>query len=180
MVEKLKEQSIDLYDYVYGACVHAATICEEIKKVFKEYADHSFKHSHAVLKIGDELTKDVPLNKWEISIYILSCYYHDIGMHITEAEKEEITSQQSYRKTANFLRDQIATDNQLSLGDPVLIEEFLFLEYIRRSHAKRSSKWISEHYSKENEAAFIDGVYLWDKVALVSEAHGIDLRFCRQ
>lgn len=175
LAEKLKEQSIDLYEYVYKSCVNAATLCEQIKNVFKEYTDHSYRHSYAVLKIGDELTKGISLNKWEISIFVLSCYYHDIGMLITEMQKTEMVSHQSYKKTASFLRDQIVAVNQLSSTDPALVDEFLFIEYIRRIHAKRSSEWICENLSKENKDAFIDEVYLWDKVALISEAHGIEL-----
>lgn len=175
LVQKLKEESADLYEYVYKSCVSAAKICEEIKNVFKEYTDHSSKHSYAVLKIGDELTKDIPLNKWEISIFVLSCYYHDIGMYITEEEKAGIVSGRSYKKTADFLYDQIVSINQLSSNDPELIQEFLFIEYIRRIHAKRSSDWINSNLSKENKDAFIDEIYLWNKVALISEAHGMDL-----
>lgn len=175
LTKELKKQSLDLYEYVYNSCIRAANVCEEIKEVFKEYTDHSFKHSYAVLKTGDELAKNIPLNKWEISIFILSCYYHDIGMHITETEKVEIMSQPAYKKTASFLREQIAIDNQLPSNDPELIETFLFLEYIRRCHAIRSRKWINENFSKENKDAFINEVYLWEKVALVSEAHGMDI-----
>jgi len=175
LVEKLKKQSKDLYDYVYNACVDAATILENIKCTFDEYTDHSSKHSLAVLKIGDELTENINLNKWEISIYILSCYYHDIGMSVGECEKKKLVSHSEYKKTAIFLRDQIVSDNQLSSSDPDLIDKFLFLEYIRRNHAKRSGKWIKNNRSKENEDSYICGAFLWDKVALVAEAHGIDL-----
>lgn len=175
LVKKLKEQSMDLYQYVYKSCVRAAIICEKIKDVFKEYTDHSCKHSYAVLKIGDELAENISLNKWEIAIFILSCYYHDIGMYVTEAEKDKIMSKQSYKRTANFLSDQIVSDNQLSSNDPELVKEFLFIEYIRRIHAQRSSSWIYSNMSKENKDAYIDDVYLWDKVALISEAHAMEL-----
>ncbi len=175
LVKKLKKQSMNLYQYVYKSCVSAAIICERIKDVFKEYTDHSCKHSYAVLKIGDELTKNIPLNKWEIAIFILSCYYHDIGMYITEAEKTDIVSKQSYKRMANFLIDQIVSNNQLSSNDPELVNEFVFIEYIRRIHAQRSSCWIHSNLSKENKDAYIDEVYLWDKVALISEAHAMEL-----
>ncbi len=175
LVTKLKEQSIELYEYVYKSCINAAIICEKIKDVFKEYTDHSHKHSDAVLRIGDELTRNISLNKWEIAIFVLSCYYHDIGMYVTEAEKADVTSSQAYKKTTGFLLDQIIAVNQLSSNDPALVEEFLFIEYIRRIHAQRSHKWISNNKSKESEDAFINEVYLWDKVGLISEAHAMDL-----
>ena len=175
MVKRLREQEPILYEYIQKVCSDAADICEHIKDLFKEYTDHSCKHSYSVLKIGDELTQSVPLNKWEISIFILSCYYHDIGMYITDSQKAEIVSTNSYKRAAGFLRDQIVSTNQLSSSEPSLVEEFLFIEYVRRIHALESSKWINKNFGKEKQDAFINNVYLWDKVALISEAHGKEL-----
>lgn len=77
--DTLRELDPSLHTFVKDR-IHE--VIPELKKTtvfFDEYTDHSESHSERILSLGSMLNKGNELNQFEIAIFILSCYYHDLG-----------------------------------------------------------------------------------------------------
>ncbi len=75
-------------------CVFALQkILSNYKLIFPEYTDHTEMHSISVIDfcrriIGDQLDK---LNRADLYVLLLGCYFHDTGMGITKKDFEEFS-----------------------------------------------------------------------------------------
>ena len=68
-------------------------ILSRYRQIFPEYTDHSEFHSLTVIDSCNRLigkSQIKKLNEDEIYILLVSCYFHDIGMGISEQDYEEI------------------------------------------------------------------------------------------
>ena len=90
---RLRELEPELHKR-FTDCVFALQrILSNYKLIFPEYTDHTEMHSVAVIDfcrilIGNQLEK---LNKDEIYVLLLGCYFHDTGMGITKKDFDEFS-----------------------------------------------------------------------------------------
>lgn len=80
----------------------------------------------------------------EWMMLVLSIYFHDMGMLITndEFKKRENSDYSTYKKSVYDLeygRDYLQKAQRLGEKEDV----FLYQEYVRKNHAKRIRRWIS-------------------------------------
>jgi len=164
-----------LNEYVLSRCKDIEPLLGDIGSVFCEYTDHSLDHSVKVLALGDKLLDKNSLSVWEIAVFVLTAFYHDIGMNCTQDEIEKLTDSQDFNKLRPYLHDHIVSLNQLKTGDEDIIEKFIKLEYLRRMHGFRSYEWIMKNYSEGSKEAYVENVHLWRAVALACLGHCLSI-----
>ena len=87
---RLRELDRDLHGRFTDCVFVLQRILSNYKLLFPEYTDHSSLHSLTVIQfcntlIGGQLAR---LNKNEIYVLLLGCYFHDTGMGITKKDFE--------------------------------------------------------------------------------------------
>ena len=87
---RLRELDRDLHKRFTDCVFVLQKILSNYKLLFPEYTDHSELHSITVIEfcnklIGEQLDR---LKKNELFVLLLSCYFHDTGMGITEKDFE--------------------------------------------------------------------------------------------
>ena len=91
----LKELDTSLH-YNFSNCVFALqSILSNYKLIFPDFTDHTELHSLNIIDfcnqlIGDQISK---LNKDEIYVLLLGCYFHDTGMGISRNDFDEFSKQ---------------------------------------------------------------------------------------
>jgi hypothetical protein len=181
LIQQLKESDINLYEYVVKNCMLGSYECDNINNYFDEYTDHSSNHSLEVLKNGNQIIEGIELNKVEIAIFTLACYFHDIGMNVDNEKLKTYKTEEDFPLEREYLIDKIGARSMVEEKDinDADIDKLIMLEYIRERHHKLSSGWIKNHYHEEEYAYIeIDNIYcqIWDFVANVCEAHCIELK----
>ncbi len=180
IISELKNNDT-LYNYVIENCAIASSYCDEINNFFDEYTDHSSNHSFAVLMNGNKLSENIPLNEVEVAIFVLSCYYHDIGMCVSNGDIEKYKNTKDFAIEKEYLIDKIAIRNSLdnSRITPEIIDKFIMLEYIRERHHNFSRDWIENKFNKSIDKSYVNiqskNEYIWGYVAKICEAHCLDL-----
>ena len=177
IVDKLKKENIRLYKFVSDHCKRIKKELDEIPNVFSEYTDHSSQHSLKVLKLGDKLIGKNNLNIWEIAIFILSAYYHDIGMYLKSDELNSRISSTKFKKIYPYLYKNIIYINQLKNSSESILKQFIHLEYIRRIHGEISYERITKNYTTDKKTSFFNcNIYLWEAVACVCRSHCMEMK----
>lgn len=118
--------------------------------LFKEYTEHDIGHSRQILKICEWLmTPDVELNPIEKYLLVISAYFHDIGMVVSEEDKDAINNPSNSNPTDPYNMQSLkeftgiyTTNNKEATSDIV------FQEYIRRYHNVRSAQYIIQNFQK--------------------------------
>ena len=87
---RLRELDRDLHKRFTDCVFVLQRILSNYKLLFPEYTDHSELHSLTVIQfcntlIGDQLNR---LNKNELYVLLMGCYFHDTGMGITQKDFE--------------------------------------------------------------------------------------------
>lgn len=176
IVKQLSEEEPELYKYVISKSEKVINELDNIKSVFQEYTDHSYKHSLALIRLGDKLLCNNKLSSWEIAIFLLSAFHHDIGMYFDETEYEEIFKSTNFLRMKPYLEDTIISKNQLKVAEPEIINKYIKLEYVRLNHHKRSYNWIINKYNQyDTESFYGNNIYLWLAIAHVCRGHGLNL-----
>ena len=114
---------------------------------FMEYTKHDISHIEEMLKIVEWLIPEHTqriMTSAEWMMLVLSIYFHDMGMLITndEFKKRENSDYSTYKKSVYDLeygRDYLQKAQRLGEKEDV----FLYQEYVRKNHAKRIRRWIS-------------------------------------
>ena len=100
-----------------------------------EYTLHDYTHSISILNIAANIIPEQTLNSLnniELSLIIFSAFLHDIGMACSEEERNKIINTDDFKRFFNsYEEDEI---------------NFIFSEYIRKNHAKRSYDFIIKNY----------------------------------
>lgn len=173
MLAKLKSADKKLYEFIHEKITFIIPTLDNISSFFKEYTDHSSKHSEKILKIADRLNVNNELNKYELAVFILAAYFHDKGMFASADEFNDILLKIKTQPEYNYLKNQILTDDKLQDQDE--IEYFLVLDYIRSNHAKRSSIHILDNFPEGDPDSYFEReFYIWHCVATVCESHTLD------
>ena len=92
---RLRELDPELHRRFTNCVFALQRILSNYKLIFPEYTDHSELHSITVIDfcrrlIGNQIEK---LDKDELYVLLLSCYFHDSGMGITQKDYEAFSKQ---------------------------------------------------------------------------------------
>ncbi|HMF73766.1 MAG TPA: ATP-binding protein [Flavitalea sp.] len=115
--------------------------------VFKEYTKHDISHINQMLKslewiIPKETQEKLKPGEW--LMIVLSVYFHDLGMLVTDSEFER-----RYDSDFKFYKEKILSgeygndylNKVKGLGDN--IDAFLYQEFVRKHHAERIKTWVT-------------------------------------
>jgi hypothetical protein len=177
----LQNEDQNLYKYVTAQIEKASLELDNIQEIFKEFTDHSSLHAKIVLEIGEKLNT-VSLNIYEKAIYILSSYFHDIGMNIPQNKIYEYISKLDDNVNLDFYLNKIMTNEEL-VYDNISIQDkkyFIALNYFREKHNSLSAERISELYPENDKNSFINDKYLWNCVSEICLAHTLDISLLGQ
>lgn len=113
---KLKKEDPHLSELVKNTSVVMSNLLDKYTTYFPDFTDHSVLHSMQVIDfcnrlIGDQIDR---LNADEIYILLMSCYMHDTGMGISDADykkfHDKVVSKEFQEKNPNIsIRDSIRT-----------------------------------------------------------------------
>lgn len=158
--------------------------------IFAEYTKHNISHVNEMLRIAEWIIPKVTKDAMTVSEYmmlVLSIYFHDMGMLVTNEEYErrmDNVEYRQYRKSiydGEFGQEYIRQINKIS--EP---EKFLYQEYVRKEHAKRIKQWIlgeidSDKYYPESIVKEIkkllepvDNLFKHD-LAMICESHHLTI-----
>ncbi|MGO9115821.1 MAG: hypothetical protein ACLP9L_41980 [Thermoguttaceae bacterium] len=159
-----------------------ALICQ----TFPQYTMHDFGHVCNVIDlIYDFLPKQdgrpetVRLNAVEVALLLLSAILHDVGMYVSEEEKQAILDSAEYETYLREKNDRIeaAQKNRAQAQDrrARAIEDALLAEFFRRLHPERARSYIESKLS-QSVALELRGTPFAADVALLCESHGWGVR----
>ncbi len=91
---RLRELDPQLHKRFTDCVFGLQKLLSNYKLIFPEFTDHTEMHSITVIDfsrrlIGDQLEK---LNKTELYVMLLGCYFHDVGMGITKKDFDAFSS----------------------------------------------------------------------------------------
>lgn len=160
---------------------------DRIRDTFEQYTEHDLRH---LCNVADLIYKFLPksnatstgaaqptciqLNALELTLLWLGVLLHDIGMYVQPREKSVICKSTEY---SAFLRQE---DNRVNAANQSrnngrelnarIIEDSLFAEFIRRSHACRVRDYLESSPSCKATLHFRD-LSLMDDVVRICESH---------
>jgi len=174
----------------YGIKLSAALslILEQVKPilaripiVFPEYTPHDISHSENIM---ENISKFIPkpvlnkLNSMELFLLIAAAYLHDIGMAVSDDDKEEIVITEDFQqfRDKNYAELGLINDlqNKKNFEAANFYENQIFLGYIRKNHHIRSYDFIMKHYSGE-EGLKIDNEIYALAIAELCKSHCLDI-----
>ncbi len=120
-------------------------ILAQTRSYLPEYTLHDYTHSISIINIAADIIPEQTLNSLnniELSLIIFSAFLHDIGMACSETERNKIIITDDFKRFFNsYEEDEI---------------DFIFSEYIRKNHAKRSYNFIIKNYKNRIKYKNID------------------------
>lgn len=175
LLGRVREADLKLYNYVLESCDRVLPTLRQIPDAFGEYTDHGERHSKRVFQLGEKLIDNLELDPWEVAVFTLACYYHDVGMACPRAAWDELESSEGFRREANLIREFVLPGAGLRSEDPEVLRAHTITEYLRRHHGPRGRRWIQNNWPNDEVESFINDVYLWDQVARVGIGHTLDV-----
>lgn len=169
-LEEIRLEDIGLYNYVSAQVVAVSEELDNIKNVFNEFTDHSSQHAKRVLEIGEMLNTSV-LNKFEKSLFILSAYFHDIGMNVSQERIDKYVESLNDNLNLDFYLKDIGVSQDLAETNIAERKRFLALDHFRENHSQLSVDYIISKYPKDQETSYIGKNYLWSHVAQICKSH---------
>ncbi len=158
---------------------------------FYEYTRHDISHIDEMLKLVEWIvppTAREHVTSIDWLQIVLSIYFHDLGMLVTESE----FNQRSKSPFEEFKAQQLFADGRgedyrkkiSTLGEDAA-EKFFYQEFVRHTHAKRIKAWISgtphEEYGISTEVASVVNELLSplnprarEDLATICESHHLD------
>ncbi len=165
---------LDLKSYIIDHCLHVIPMLDRISELFEEYTDHGAFHSYRVAQLADELTPGIRLNMWEAAVFLLSAFYHDVGMCCTPDELDAIENTPHFNRQEPLFRDIVVPRELKDNTEEEVVRKYVLIEYLRREHTIRSKKKIIEMYPHDNENSYFNKYcYFWELVANCSRGHGL-------
>lgn len=197
LISRLKEISIHddgLYDKTLEFIKQATPLLDlVIAGPFKEYTLHNSLHSKKIMHIADNIIDSNTINTLsalELSIIIMSCYLHDLGMCLTETEKGRILQSKSFitfiksntvyysrlEKKRNDLKNAIEENDKLVIENDIYqLQEAALSSYLRPEHAnsKRYYELIKLILEESNRKDLFDisGFSFLDELIEVCVSH---------
>ena len=145
----------EISERVKAVVGHVAPLLERVPEVMPEFTLHDPNHGAKVVELMAQFLPAetlARLNVVELSILIYAAYLHDLGMTSSREEREE-----AIRADAEYAR-LLAGDETRSTrlqrfkdeGDhraATAVEDQVYTEYLRRTHVRRSARFIDERLS---------------------------------
>jgi hypothetical protein len=161
------------FEFKKVVSLHAKFIVQN----FPEYTPHDEEyHLRRLLSLVDEIlgSKIISsLNATELLILSLSIFGHDWGMAVSEAEKKDILTKDHLQKSEfSLLRfENVRFSKHLkSLNENFdSISNFAWQEYIRLTHAERSSERVKRYFNKIDNG-------IGEAAARTCEGHWLDFK----
>lgn len=159
--EREKETGIghEISERVKAVIGHVAPLLERVPDKMPEFTLHDPNHGAKVVELMAQfLPTDTlaHLNVVELSILIYAAYLHDLGMTSSTDERES-----AIRDDAEFARllaaDEVRSQRLRLLkeeGDhrtATAVEDQVYTEYLRRTHVRRSARFIEERLCSTDE-----------------------------
>lgn len=117
-------------------------------RIFTEYTRHDITHIDDMLATAEWIIPDATksiLSDAEWLTIVLSIYFHDMGLVVTETEFQH-RADSGFRAFCNhhLFTGSGGADYQAKIGllDPDHKERFLYQEYVRANHGRRIRAWI--------------------------------------
>jgi len=85
----------------------------DYKSTFIEYTDHSTNHSNRIIQIANLLNGENDLSNFEIALFVLSAYYHDIGMYVSKEQYKQLNTDVKKLPEYSKLKETIINDEIL-------------------------------------------------------------------
>ncbi len=119
------------------------------------------------------------LNAMEIYLLILSAYLHDVGMAVSNDEKDEILKSEEFLKFRDKYEREVGLIEKYKEEGNARTAEFyekrIFMDYIRERHHERSYGYIMNNYSGE-KGLKIDNESHARVIAKICRAHRLDVK----
>ena len=113
------------------------------------------------------------MNKFELALFVLSSYYHDIGMYVSKEEYKQINIKIKSLPEYQNLKESLINNEKLVSQDN--INFFLTLDYIRANHGVRTNELITKMFPKTNESSYCSKeYYLWEHVKKICLSHTLN------
>ncbi len=173
MIKKLEKLDKNLFEYVKVNIEKIYPKLKDIESMFAEYTDHSCNHSERIIKIATLLNGKNELNKFEIALFILSSYYHDIGMYVSKEQYKKVNAKLKKKPEYNNLKESIIISDKIDNIDKV--DFFLTLDHIRANHGNLTNEFINNKFSKADKSSYyLKDYYLWEYVKYICLSHTLD------
>ena len=161
----LRKSNPELARYVEE---HVAEISRELdggQSLFREYTDHSVRHSERVLGISEQLVTE-SITDFEKALLLLFSYYHDWGMTVSEEEYTDYVNSLGDDTEVRLLIENASEREGVADPDLEKGKLLLALKHFRDRHALRSAQRIRERFPRDERNSFFgDGIYIWDVLA---------------
>ncbi|MCI5218753.1 MAG: hypothetical protein D3914_06070 [Candidatus Electrothrix sp. LOE2] len=173
-------------------CEEAADRMKSMPTTSPQYTLHDETHFLRVTELmamilGDSLKE---LNVVELSLLILTAYFHDQGMVMDAAEYQRLSEDADFQLFAETwsiehpnkkeiqsqLQDQNINEKERTRLVKLLVEldAAMLTDYLRTTHAKRSSDWILQTYSSDKRLE-VSGINLSMILAKLCASHCSDI-----
>lgn len=153
---------------------YSETVLKEIKNTFDNYTNHDIEHSVNVIKyMCDAVSNLNELSDLEITIIIYVGLLHDIGMVVTDEEKQQIKNNNYKLSQYNYTSVLTNCNNN---------ENMAIQEIIRPIHAIRSKNFISEQMPKQKhlfEVIGMNHVYFDETVGNICVSHNEEFEWIK-
>lgn len=144
----------------------------EIPKTFPHYTLHNINHSIRIMENMFESITDIEqLSELDLALLIYSALLHDVGMSVTDEEKDLIKAQKYTHSDINYQ----ALLQKFNENDTETMQD-----YIRRIHAKRSALIIRERYAEYLKVPSNTAVNFIDELCIICEGHTQDVSFLKE
>ncbi len=166
---------------------------DRIRATFWQYTEHDLRH---LCNVADLIYRFLPkstskpgtdpaslpairLNAVELAFMWLGILLHDMGMYVSDKEKQEIIKSKDYEEYLTHHVDRVsAAKKARGDGQDVkarAIEDAIFAEFIRRIHPERARAYIIGKLAKEVRLEFRDVSFVND-LGDLCESHGWGVR----
>lgn len=125
----------------------------QIPVTFRQYTVHDIHHcGNVIARMGDILPAETRerLNALEIAFLLLSALLHDIGMVVSDQEKNETLTSETFRRfraEGHVDRNKVIEEARAAGNEPRAraIEDALLAEYYRRLHPERVRQFMDRY-----------------------------------
>lgn len=158
--------------------------------IFYQYTKHDISHVDEMLRMLDwiipQKTQEI-MTSAEWMMIVLSIYFHDMGMLVTnkEFENRDSSNYKDYKNKEYIANGSTEFINKIDSLDDDEKEKFLYQEYVRKNHASRIRKWIQGEVDIEDGACceiievindllnHIDKLFKYD-LGIICESHHLN------
>lgn len=185
--EEQTQAGHEISEQVKKVVAHVAPLLARVPEKMPEFTLHDPNHGAKIVELMAQIlpadTRE-RLNVVELSTLIYAAYLHDLGMTCSTDEREEFI-----RDDPEFAR-LLAADEARALllqqfkdgGDhraATAVEDQVFTDYLRRTHVRRSARFIDEHLQEGELMIGWQGTPYARWVRAVCDSHALPVSHLR-